>query len=916
MFTQQQIEQALLNLHNADIQAQQQANDLIMRWSETPQSIVQAMAIINESQFEPAVFSACCVAEKDIVQKWMNYLPADRQVIRNKLCERLIGYQGNQVTKDKIIRLIVAIALKDWPEDWPTCVQDFISSATSSPEMCVLDFQIISELIVTIHETTTITNFRRKQLIEEFDKSTVNLMQIIDWSLGNVGFDLVCYPVIRLLKELCLTAPIEMLYSQDMFTSLFTTFAVNELCSEDAMIAINNLLINRSDAKEIASKLFNETLQILGNFCAGECPDFMLLFIMKYLDVYGTDIDELCFEGEDMIEDVANLVLSIYQTILNHPPVEEHCEEFWSLFRSVLYRYYRSSRSKNPFDALQPCFQLFQNLIPEIRVSLFNAFPTAAEGGKLRSINCQACWLFLASIDKKGMIEFLSEQSPSPSLCYSIGLVDACLTGKEEREMVFKIFPKLFEYNNSTKSVDFGMSLLYAISHAIRFMMRESKFLTAFGACLSTFLSAPDFRVRSSASNALLYVSMRQPKLLSQEPNPIINIFFNNLTDWVIKCELKVSSKIVKSFALVGSAQPTNEARNSIYEQIYNAVSLNLTSGDLEKIENGMSIVHSLTYVNLVEAAPLYIQFINPLIDLLGQSVASGNELSTSQIIETITAVILKNEFDPVKLVLDNFVRILLQLQDFKESVILSLAKLRAKFVPMEEFYDQIYAAHLAQTIPNLAQTQVEAYPLLRFFRFYNIRPQSISVLLEITVHFIKDERLDVSKEAAKLLRSLLVRLCSEQQVTEIINVRMHLLDATFTALTDTFHTAIFNQVAKTINSLYVAINSSVYPSEQFDNDVAEVLKLKSNDREFLLNFSRCLRSHIQDFPAFAATLKEFLVTTKCASPSDKRLFKPEIKLDSLAQELMNLVSTEEKGAILAEELEILPALANLKIDF
>ena len=916
MFTREQVETALADLNSPDSSVQSRANDLLLRWSCTPQSIVQAISIINDSSSESIIFSACVVAQRDIIQRWMTYVESDRASIRDMLCNRLVTFTGSDVVQNKMISLVVAIALKEWPENWPSCVQDFIASVATSPEMCVLDFKILSELIVTIHETDTITSFRRRFLIAEFDKSTALIMQAIDWSLANASFDQVKLPVIRLLKELCLTAPIEALYSEDMFVSLFRVFALDNVCAEEATIAISNLLINRADAKDVASKIFHQTLQILAEICIDQCPEHLLLFIMNYLYAYGTDIDELCFEGEDMIEDTSDIVLKLYGTILNNPPIYEHCEEFWVLWRSVLYRYYRSSRSKNPFDALQPCFQLFQSLIPHIRSSLFQAFNSATEDGKLQSVNCQASWLFLTSVDKSGMIEFLSEQKPSPQLCYSIGLVNACLTAKEERELVFKIFPNLFEFNKSSNNIEFGISLLYAISHTIRFMKREATFLNALGLCLSNFVNSNDIRIRSSAANAIFYISMRSPQLLSSGENPIMNYFLTNLNEIILQFELKNSTKIVKSLALVASSQTTPEERNRIYEVIYNGISSALSSDDISTINNGMSIIHALTFLDLIEATPLYLQLMDPLANILKMSTNAGNEMSTTSIIETITSAILKNDFNSIKSTLDGFVQFLIQIKDFREPVILSLAKLRSKFVPMEEFYDLIYKEQIEPIIPNLRETQVEAFPILRFFRFYNIRLPIVPVLLEITVHFIKDERLDVSKEASKLLKVLIIKEGDENQINEIINVRMHLLDATFTALTDTFHTPIFNSIAKTLNSIFLAVNSSNYPPEQFDNDVALVLEKNSNDKEFLISFSKALRSHIQDFPAFSSDLKEFLVTTKCASPSDKQLFKTEIKLDSLAQELMNLVSGEEKTAIVAEELEILPALQNLKIGF
>lgn len=980
MFSQQQIEQAIATqLRSQDINAIQQANQIIMQWSQSSRSIKEAIDIITTSQDESIILSVCRTAHNNILHNWMNYSEPDRIAIRNSLATRLVEFNGSEATRSIIIELIVAVALKDWPEKWPSCVQDFINSAASSPEMCILDMKILSELIVTIHETEDITNSRRRQLIAEFDKSSTEIMQMIEWSLTNVGFDNICVPVSRLLKELCLTAPYSTLepYMPNMYPALFNSFAMNSDCYQDTMEAISNLVINRADAKDIATKLFNETLSILGNFCLDEdspnyiqIPNYILIFAMNFLSVYGPEIDSICFEGEDIIEDIAQLVQRIYTTIIKNPPITEHCEEYWTLWSSVLYRYSRTSNSKNPFEILQPCYQLFKPLIPSIRQSLFLGFSSAAEDGKLHSVNCQACWIFITSADKSGMIDFLEEQknNPSPSLCYAIGLVDACLTGKEERQMIVKIFPALFEFNQKTPNVDFGISLLYAVSHSIRFMNRESIFFIAFGRCLMEFLRSPNLKIQSAAVNALFYISMRQPKLLirvvkTQPQNEngnenqyndqsfetegegsiiyAVYDFLDILSSW----ELKNATKLIKSIALVASSQENAALRQKIYQNITNTLMSYIASGQGGIIDDSLSIINSLTNLKLQDGSMIFVPLFNELVNLLFLSTQNQSEVSPSEIIETITSSLLVDINPAVMQNVQNFSGILLKLVDFRESALLSFALLRKKYDIMEKIFDQIYEALVKDVIINLATTQVEAFPILRFIRTYDIRKNLISLLLEVVVYFIKDERLEVSKESLKVLCKIIEFLCDEQNTQQdqnqegekvdlrmIVDARFHLISSTFQALTDTFHKQIFKNIAKAIQAIYRAMSvaSLIITPEQFDNDFYTVISkiiptyatnnfaafgaTNNDNKSFIINFSRSLRGHSNDFVSFSSDLKEFLVATNYASPSDKNLFRNELKLDSLEEELMNLVSGEEKNAILAEELEILPALRDFKI--
>lgn len=967
MFSRYQIEAAIINLQRGE--SVDEANDVINRWCKDRRSIKEAIDIITTSGDENVVFAACPIARRNINQNWTKYSESDREEIRSLLEERLVSFTGSDVILSQIISVIVAIALKDWPDTWKTCVHDFIHSATNSQEMCILDMKILSELIVTIHETKDITNFTRRRLIKEFDKSSTEIMQMIDWSLENVGFDNICSPVIKLLKELCLTAPYENViepFMSSMLPALFNTFATNELCYQDAMTTIKNLLIERSDAKEIATQLFTETIQLFAGFCSSEeeVPYHILIFMMEYLTAYGPDIDEVCFEGEDIIEETSDLVRLLYSTIAKNPPVDDHCEEYWALWRSVLYRYSRSSNSNNPFEALKPCLQLFSPLIPLIRESLYNGFASAAEDGKLRSVDSQACWIFITSADRSGMIEFLQAQEPSPSLCYAIGLVDACLSGREERDMVTKIFPALFEFNQKKENIEFGISLLYALSHVIRFMNKEFSFLTAFGQCLNNFLRSDDSSVRSAAVNAVFYISMRQPRLLLLNEKVIVeedeesengetktrikieeddenegSIIYGvygivyDLSDWAVKN----STKILKSVSLVASSRPNQESRARIYEYVTSSILSLFKTGDKDSIQNALLIVNSLTKLKLKDGSMLFLPLYEQMIDILQVAAEENRETDVSKIIDAITSTLLVDINSSVMTNVENFSSILVQLSDFRESALLAFSRLRSKYEVLETTFDQIYDALIKDIILHLADDEItsDTYPVLRFIRAFNIRKKLISLLLEIVVHFIKDERLDVSKEALKVLRKIIDFLCDEQEnsgqdqsegdekvdLMMIVEPRMHFIDAIFTALTDTFHKPIFKQIAKAIQDLYRAMSvaSVVVSAEQFDNDINVVLtKIIPNftlpNEDFLINFSKALRTHSGDFDLFQSDLKEFLVTTNCASPSDKNLFRQELKLDTIEQELMNLVEDEEKNAIVAEELEILPALMNFKI--
>ena len=889
------------------------ANDVIMEWKSSSQCLIQSIQIAVESEEDNVVFTAGCVAHECIVSMW-NQCPQNLRVnIRNTICSKLLNFKGTSKTRGKLIEMIVAIGLKDWPEEWSDFLSGFINSAADSPEICILDFEIIADLITEIHSTETITNQRRKQLIDEFDKSTPELLAMTNWAIQNIDFQDVGLNIIKCLKALCLTAPKAILLVDGFIKSLFTIFVMNETTHEVGIETVINLLIKRTDAHEIVNDNLDEIIEIINEIINIGIPPLLVTFLIQFLTEYGSNIEEMCYGDESIDEELINWTLTIYRLILSNPPIEEHNEDFWYLWRTILYRYYRASKSNNKFDLLQPCIQMYQNLIPEIRESLYIGSQSAGEGGKLKSINCQTCWIFLTSIDKKGMIEFLSSRQPSTSMCYALGLIDACLSNQEEYKLLIQILPILFGYQAKSQSIDFGVALLYALSHCIRFLNQESTFLEVFGGCLLNFLNSENNTVRSASVNALYYVSFRRPLLLCKPPTPVYDGLSRVIGDMIAKFDFKHSVKLCKSLASIASAQTIESIIHDVYDLLFSSISQLTSSNDTQSVVNGLQIINEITKMKLNNGDIIFSQFVDLLIPMI-KEIMVNNESYFTLVAETMTSVIDTFDFETIKMIIDQFVGILLQLPQFKDASLIIFSSLRKHFIQMEVFYQMIKDKFIQNVLPNLSKTRVEAFSILKFFKKFSIHIETIGILLEISVHFVTDERIEVSKEAAKLLRKIILYLYENQTIDDLVNERMQIMGALFSSLTDTFHQPIFNSLSKALNSYIQAITSSTYSMTSFDNDVATILKGLTNNNEMLLNFSKYLRTNALDIGQFSSGIREFLVSIKCASRSDKNLFKYEIKLDKLTDELLNLVSNEEKDAIKAEEVETLPDLANLTL--
>ena len=914
------IESALQKLGNPE--ESQRANETLLKWMDTPGGIVQAIQIITESTNDSLIFQAANVAKVFIDQKWMQYPASDHTHVRNSLCEKLVSYHGPQFVRRALIDLVVAVALKDWPDEWPDCLENFINSTQSSLEMCVLDFEVIASLIAAIHESSTITNLRRKNLIDMVNGSTKLLLDCIEWAVSTLDQAVVGVSLCKLMEQLCLTAPPELLLRPGMLDYLVTTLVPREDTSVSATGAVANLLVRRPDAHDFVPGMLDEVVQLLAKIVNENVPPHFLLVIMQFLRQFGGDIEESCYHDDEPDQELVNWVLSVYRLILTRSASsDEYCEDFWMLWRNILVRYARVVKSTNKFDALQPCFLLFRELIPEIRDSLYFSFPSAADSGKLRSVDCQTCWICLASADKEGMMEFLKTKvgQPSPALCFAIGLLDCCLTGQEEYALLEAVLPILFKYNQELTAkkatnpspLEFGTALLYTLSHSVRFLNRRQEILAAFGQCLITFLNSPEPVVQSSAANALLYISNRQASLLFRQDAPICTALIDNVNTWVSNMPIKTSAKIIKAIARMASETKNAEERATFYENSFGPVISMLTSGSDETIEDGLKVVNDLTKMKLTESQGPFFKVMESLYSLFEQVAQNQNEIVLAQVVDTMTSVLCVFEFEPVKNIIDGFAGKLLELP-VRDIALLTFSRLRQHFVQMDVFYEKIYVAQIEPILPTLRDTQFEALGVLRFFRRFRKEPAVLSVVSEVAIHFVRDERLDVSKESAKLLRSLFNYLYEERQFGYVVEGRVNILTALFQTLTDNLHRKILKSVAKALDAFFLCVTNSTLAPAKLDEDVVRILSNVTDNKEMLGNFAGFLRGFYSDFPKFLNALHEFLVALKCASVSDSKLFRREIEMDAMEQLLNSFVVSEEKSAIKAEEVESVPELKDL----
>jgi hypothetical protein len=426
------------------------------------------------------------------------------------------------------------------------------------------------------------------------------------------------------------------------------------------------------------------------------------------------------------------------------------------------------------------------------------------------------------------------------------------------------------------------------MSHAVRFLARYPDLLDALSSCLDAFFGADDRRVRAAAVNAVLHIALRRPALLAREP--AISVL---LRAWgSAPLEEKLVVKLSNALARVIDASPD---RAALYPDFFAVVDRLLDTSEF-----GLDVVRCLTGLGLHDSLEPFLG----LLDRLLASLTNTGEDYVADSIAAITNILCAHPFEAISDHLDAFMHTLIETPDLHDITLNAGATLRASFVQTDIFYYDFFAAHIGDD-------QGVSAASLRFLRKFGLREESLARVWEMAIAGIRDTKAEVAREGGKLLVRVLGRLCDDGQNAMVVEKRRELLAVVFGALTDGFHLEMFREIAKITCLVFQAMSIA---GGAFDAEVVEELRNVTSQAEVVADFAVFLRRNYGSIEEVMKGMNEFLVAIRCASASDRQLFKRGFEMDAMMKELMSMVAPDEKEAVEAEKFDLLASLRKFKI--
>jgi hypothetical protein len=315
----------------------------------------------------------------------------------------------------------------------------------------------------------------------------------------------------------------------------------------------------------------------------------------------------------------------------------------------------------------------------------------------------------------------------------------------------------------------------------------------------------------------------------------------------------------------------------------------------------GVKVVSALADAKLPDAGQFWFNAMPLLLEAV-----EGDEAVTA-----VAAVIRGFPFESVAGPLEAFVGKLIVGAVDEVAAVYACADLRLSFVQMEVFYDALFE----RFIGPMTGEPVAAGAVLRHFRRFDTRLEHVSGACETAIHFVSDERIEVSIEASKLLKKLLIEFYNAGSVAAVVDAAEQIMRALFGALTDGAHTGAFRVLAKAVSAFFTVMAASAIPPAEFDAKLVEVIGEVAGNSALVGDFARYLRGCYADLEQLIAAIGEFLVAIRCASETDRAVFARDgIEMDDMMKELLGMVPEADREAIRSEEFDLLTELANLDV--
>lgn len=920
---------------------------------------------IHDNNFTDSLrFIICCVIlEVSSSDSWYKYDRESKNEIRENVLNISYNFSHARNVSEKLDQIVANIAFNEWPENWPDflpMIKNFLdthidikSNQNIFSENSMHVYRTLFYFLKLISGSTKITLARRSQLLNFFIQNLPNFFNSIftensiNLNLNNINTNLISSQnaYISLESFLEFTSQLFLVIQSDQNITatlsqfLFTTFieipssliklyqntensSINPNIQQNVInleklsaTAFNNLSLLLSKSSYLMHltmpiiNLFESINKASGNeqfqsnrfnssFCEFVC-NFLLNIIKPIFDSISIEnspnqnIIAINADNAAQFQELLNLTLVL-------APRDHFCDCFWILWNTILAQIAVIGNSNNK-PSLEIFKQIVTSLLPLILTSFYETLPCSTILSRLSSPLVASSLANLSKIVPQETITFISSQSPSLSLCYSLGIL--------KNQM---LLPKLIESVEYIKNILQSQmpdiltisGILYALSRNAQLIINSSipdreqlvQILIEFFKKISCnlLLQSDDPDYQETLLLALNHMSTNAPEIFTKDMQ-FVDILLEVASD-PIRIGKDNFSRLCSIIAKVILTTPP-QVKDSYIERLTSIASVPLVSTDLNAIVVGTQAAYSIASIAIL--GQHYItQFLwKPLIAALKTTSVVSDHFLFSDIVSVFASSIRSAPYPKCRKYISQFMEISLQtlsavkndenknkesqpmseplnpVSSIFDDLNLTVSVLDAYNMmhqmfrePLDDYRD-LFANTFAQTMAN--------NPTSTFFEFFEIndvKENEERPVVECACASLQNPCSKITKAAASLLKKMISRRKDDQFITLW---QPKIIHSVFLSLFDQLHNEPIVLVS-VINVIYAIYkrhirNSSLSPS--LDQIVVDAICESVGDANVSLHIAESLRFVANSKEEFIQLIKDFLGTYGRMNPVEMKMF-------------------------------------------
>ncbi|CEP63140.1 exportin CRM1 LALA0_S07e03290g [Lachancea lanzarotensis] len=376
------LDQVVDTLYKGSGAQQKQAQEILTKLKDHPDSWQRADQILQFSQNPQTKFIGLSILDKLITTKWKMLPPEHRIGIRNfivgmiiSLCQDDTVFQTQKNLINKSDLTLVQILKQEWPQNWPDFIPELVQSAQSSVNVCENNMVILKLLSEEVFDFSAEQMTQAKALhlktsmSKEFEQIFKLCYQVMD---AGSTTSLVVAALESLLRYLH-WIPYHYIYDSNLLELLSTKFLMSsdtravtikcltevsnlELPQNDTKIAEQTVLFFQNTLQQVAENVMPVTADLKATYATANSRDqsFLQDFAMLLTTFLARHRSLL-----DSDERLRELLLTAHQYLIQLSKIDER-----ELFKTTLDYWHHLVASlfqevqKLPVAELNPLLQL------------------------------------------------------------------------------------------------------------------------------------------------------------------------------------------------------------------------------------------------------------------------------------------------------------------------------------------------------------------------------------------------------------------------------------------------------------------------------------------------------------------------------------------------------------------------------